>query len=156
VDLNHRPLGYERGKLLSQLLCGADDNPRGRMNTGDNGDCDPSLTPISTTTSSTHVRCLFASIGSRTIRQSLSGLRLRNFEATRELWRSTTPSGLPQQFCCTIAAGSPSQNFWMRQLLGPIRVLRAAIVQSRAQRVREFRMRACGAPLWVFANRPNS
>jgi hypothetical protein len=36
VDLNHRPLGYEsRGKLHIQLLCGADDNPRGRMNTGD-------------------------------------------------------------------------------------------------------------------------
>jgi len=35
VDLNHRPLGYEsRGKLQIQLLCGADDNPRGSMNTG--------------------------------------------------------------------------------------------------------------------------
>jgi hypothetical protein len=34
VDLNHRPLGYEdRGKLQIQLLCGADDNPRLRMNT---------------------------------------------------------------------------------------------------------------------------
>jgi hypothetical protein len=36
VDLNHRPLAYEfRGKLQIQILCGADDNPRGRMNTGD-------------------------------------------------------------------------------------------------------------------------
>jgi hypothetical protein len=35
VDLNHRPLGYEsRGKLQIQLLCGADDNPRSRMNAG--------------------------------------------------------------------------------------------------------------------------
>jgi hypothetical protein len=30
--LNHRPLGYE---LQIQLRCGADDNPRAGMNTGD-------------------------------------------------------------------------------------------------------------------------
>ena len=47
-NVSDRPLVYEsRGKLQIQLLCGADDNPRGRMNTGDNGVCDPSLTPIS-------------------------------------------------------------------------------------------------------------
>ena len=45
VDLNHRPLGYElRGKLQIQLLCGADDNPRRRMNTGRYEKRDPYLT----------------------------------------------------------------------------------------------------------------
>jgi hypothetical protein len=38
-------LVYElRGKLQIQLLCGADDNPRGRMNTGRYEKRDPDLT----------------------------------------------------------------------------------------------------------------
>ena len=45
ADLNRRPLGYEcRGKLQIQLLCGADDNPRDRMNTGRSSYRDPNLT----------------------------------------------------------------------------------------------------------------
>jgi hypothetical protein len=45
VDLNHRPLGCEyRGKLQIQLLCGADDNPRDRMNTVRHECGDPCLT----------------------------------------------------------------------------------------------------------------
>jgi hypothetical protein len=45
VDLNHRPLGYELvGKLQIQLLCGADDNPRSRMNTVRHEHGDPCLT----------------------------------------------------------------------------------------------------------------
>jgi len=45
LDLNHRPLGYEfRGKLQIQILCGAADNPRDRMNTGRSQYRDPNLT----------------------------------------------------------------------------------------------------------------
>jgi hypothetical protein len=47
VDLNQRPLGYEdRGKLQTQILCGADDNPRQRMNTARQGKRDPCLTSL--------------------------------------------------------------------------------------------------------------
>jgi hypothetical protein len=45
VDLNYQPLGYEsRGELQIQLLCGADDNLRGCINTGDYEDRDLCLT----------------------------------------------------------------------------------------------------------------
>jgi hypothetical protein len=38
-------LVYEfRGKLQIQILCGADDIPRSRMDTADSHDCDPRLT----------------------------------------------------------------------------------------------------------------
>lgn len=47
VDSSYRTLGYEdRGELQTQILCGADDDPRDRMNTGRSQDRDPSLTPF--------------------------------------------------------------------------------------------------------------
>jgi hypothetical protein len=44
ADLNHQPLGYEfKGELQIQIRCGADDNPRDRMNTGDSQNADAYL-----------------------------------------------------------------------------------------------------------------
>ena len=47
VDSSYRPLGCEdRGKLQTQILCDADDNPRRRMNTECQEKRDPYLTQI--------------------------------------------------------------------------------------------------------------
>ena len=46
-DCEHTSLVYEsRGKLQIKLLCGADDNPRDRMNTARQGEHDPCLTSL--------------------------------------------------------------------------------------------------------------
>ena len=50
VDSSYRPLGYEdRGKLQTQILCDADDNPRRRMNTECQEKRDPYLTQLFST-----------------------------------------------------------------------------------------------------------